>query len=99
MSRKLPPVHPGEHVKEFVEECGLTMNRLAQDLHVPANRITEIIHGRRGITAETALRLGYYFGTSPQMWINLQAHYDMEVAKDKFDSRIRMAVKPRTAAA
>src|SRR5580700_4837853 len=72
MPKKLPPVHPGEHLKEFMDDFGLTMNQLAKALHVSANRITAIVHGTRGITAETAMRLARYFGTSVQMWMNMQ---------------------------
>jgi addiction module HigA family antidote len=71
--RKIPPPHPGETLLEdFMKPLGLTANRVATDLRVPATRIGEIIHGRRAISAETALRLGRYFGTSPQFWMNLQ---------------------------
>jgi addiction module HigA family antidote len=95
MPKKLPPIHPGEHLKEFMDDFGLTMNQLAKALHVPANRISAIVHGTRGITAETALRLARYFGTSSQMWTNMQAHYEMEVARDKFESAVRKEIKPR----
>jgi addiction module HigA family antidote len=64
------------------------MNRFANALHVPANRITAIIKGERGITGETALRLARYFGTSPEMWINLQSHYELEVARDRFEAAV-----------
>ena len=99
MPKRLPPVHPGEHVKEFMEDFGLTMNQLAKALHVPPNRITAIVKGTRGITAETAMRLARYFGTSVQMWMNLQARYEMEIARDAFDAAIRKEVKPRESAA
>lgn len=99
MPKRLPPVHPGEHVKEFMDDFGLTMNQLAKALHVPPNRITAIVKGTRGITAETAMRLARYFGTSVQMWMNLQARYEMEVARDAFDAAIRKEVKPRESVA
>jgi addiction module HigA family antidote len=99
MPKRLPPVHPGEHVKEFMDDFGLTMNQLAKALHVPPNRITAIIKGTRGISAETAMRLARYFGTSVQMWMNLQARYEMEVARDAFDATIRKEVKPRESVA
>jgi addiction module HigA family antidote len=99
MPRRLPPVHPGEHVKEFMDDFGLTMNQLAKALHVPPNRITAIVKGTRGITAETAMRLARYFGTSVQMWMNLQARYEMETARDAFEAAIRKEVKPREPAA
>ena len=95
MTKKLPPIHPGEHLKEFLDDFGLTMNQLAKALHVSPNRITAIIHGERGITGETALRLARYFGTSPQMWLNLQKHYELEVAQDEFAARIAKEVQPR----
>ena len=95
MPKRLSPVHPGEHVKEFMDDFGLTMNQLAKALHVPPNRITAIVKGTRGITAETAMRLARYFGTSVQMWMNLQARYEMEIARDAFDAAIRKEVKPR----
>ena len=93
--KKLPPIHPGEILAEELQEIGLTKNQFAKALHVPPNRITAIINGTRGITAETALRLGHYFGTSSEMWINLQARYDLEVARDAFEAKIRKEIKPR----
>src|ERR1035437_6015974 len=98
MPKKLPPIHPGEHLKEFMDDFGLTMNQLAKALHVPANRITAIVNGTRGITAETALRLARYFGTSAQMWINMQGHYDLQVARDKFEAALLEEIQPRAAA-
>ena len=99
MPKRVPPIHPGEHVKEFMEEFDLTMNQLAKALHVPPNRITAIVKGTRGITAETAMRLARYFGTSVQMWMNLQARYEMEVARDTFEATVRKEVKPRESVA
>ena len=97
--RKLPPVHPGETLLEdFIKPLGLTANRLAINLRVPAARIGEIIHGRRAITADTALRLARYFGTSPQFWVNLQANYDLERAQDALGSRIADEIRPHRAA-
>src|SRR2546426_1672579 len=98
MPKKLAPIHPGEHLKEFMEDFGLTMNQLAKALHVPPNRITTIVNGSRGITAETAMRLGRYFGTSSEMWMNLQTRYEMEVARDKFEAAILKEIRPRAAA-
>ena len=95
MPKKLRPIHPGEDLKEIMADHGLSMNQLAKALHVPANRITAIVNGTRGITGETALRLARYFGTSPQCWMNLQGHYDLEVARDEFEAAIRKSVKPR----
>ena len=98
--REIPPVHPGEILnEEFLKPLGLSMNQLALALRVPSNRINAIVAGERGITADTALRLGRYFGTSPQFWINLQARYDLESAKDKMADRIDREVRPRERAA
>ena len=94
MAKRLPPIHPGEHLKEFLDDFGLTKNKLAKALHVPPNRVTAIINGTRGITAETAMRLARYFGTSVQMWMNMQAHYEMEVARDEFEAAIRREIHP-----
>lgn len=92
---KLKPVHPGEILREeFLEPLGLSMNKLAIELRVPVTRIAEIAHERRGITPDTALRLARYFGTTPQFWMNLQTHYDLEFATDKQMKRIRRDVRP-----
>src|SRR6266404_5946744 len=82
-TRKLmPPVHPGEVLREdFMKPLGLSVNKLALDLHVPATRIGEIVHERRRITADTALRLGRYFKTNAEFWLNLQTFFDLELAK------------------
>lgn len=95
-SRKLlPPIHPGEILREdFMEPLGLTMNKLALALHVPVTRVAEIIHERRGITPDTALRLARYFNTSPRFWLNLQAAYDLEVAQDELSRTIEREVRP-----
>jgi addiction module HigA family antidote len=95
----LPPVHPGEILREdFMKPLNLTVNKLALELHVPATRIGEIVHERRRITAETALRLARYFGTNAEFWLNLQNFYDLEVSKrsGKF-SEIERQVQPATA--
>ena len=98
--REIPPVHPGEILsEEFLKPLGLSMNELALALRVPGNRINAIVAGQRGVTADTALRLGRYFGTSPQFWINLQARYHLESAKDKLATRIERDVRPRERAA
>jgi addiction module HigA family antidote len=88
---KLPPVHPGEHLLEdFLEPLGITQSRLATDLGVPPRRVNEIIRGKRSITAETALLLARYFaGVSAQYWLNLQARYDLETARDGMREAIR----------
>jgi addiction module HigA family antidote len=95
---KLPPVHPGEILKETLEDLEISMNRLATEIRVPANRISAIVAGRRSITGETALRLARYFGTTPAYWINLQAHYDLETAKDAWAAKVASEVRPRSAA-
>jgi len=95
---KLPPVHPGEILKETLDDFGLSMNRLAQEIRVPANRISAIVAGQRAITGETALRLGRYFGTTPAYWMNMQARYDLETARDEWESRIESEIRPRSAA-
>lgn len=87
---RLKPIHPGEILeKEFLEPMSVTQYRLATDVGVPPRRINEIVHGLRGITADTALRLGHYFGTSPQFWMNLQARFDLQVEEDRIGPKIR----------
>jgi addiction module HigA family antidote len=94
----LPPVHPGEILREdFLKPLDLSMNRLAIDLHVPVTRIAEIVHERRGISPDTALRLARYFNTSARFWLNLQAAYDLEVAQDQIAQEIERDVRPSTA--
>jgi len=78
-----PPIHPGEILADELQEIGVTPTELSRQINVPANRITQIIHGRRGITGDTALRLGHWFGTSAQFWLNLQSAYDIRVAQEK----------------
>jgi antitoxin HigA-1 len=95
---KLPPVHPGEILQEeFMKPLDLSANKLAIELRVPANRILAIVIGDRSISADTALRLARYFGTTPEFWINLQARYDLEVAKDELAATIDRDVRPRAA--
>ena len=87
--RPLRPIHPGEILRaEFMEPLKLSMNRLALDLHVPVTRVAEIVHERRGITPDTALRLARYFQTSARFWLNLQSAYDLEVAEDELSRTI-----------
>ena len=87
---KLKPIHPGEILeKEFLEPMAVTQYRLATDVGVPPRRINEIVHGLRGITADTALRLGHYFGTSPQFWMNLQARFDLQIEDDRIGAKVR----------
>ena len=93
-SVKMSPIHPGEILKEeFLDGMSITQYKLAKDINVPARRINEIVQGKRSITADTALRLGRYFGISPQFWINLQAHYDLEVQTDKLGTKLESEVK------
>ncbi|MCI7304914.1 MULTISPECIES: HigA family addiction module antitoxin [Trueperella] len=83
MGKKIPPISPGEVLlEEFIGPMGITQNKLAVEIGVPPRRINEIVHGKRRITANTALRLGRYFGMSAQFWINLQSRYDLEVEMD-----------------
>ncbi|MDX2149927.1 MAG: HigA family addiction module antitoxin [Bryobacteraceae bacterium] len=93
--RKLPPIHPGELLKDELLEIEVSLNELARALRVPMNRISAIVNGKRGITPDTAIRLGRYFGTSPQYWLNLQNAYDLEIA-DR--AGIEREVLPRSAA-
>ena len=89
------PIHPGEHLAEELRELGLSAAELSRQIDVPVNRITGIIHGQRGITADTALRLGHWFGTSPQFWMNLQQNYELRLAESEVGAKI--AVLPRRA--
>ncbi len=97
----MPPVHPGEILREdFMKPLGLTVNRLALDLHVPATRIGEIVHERRRVTADTALRLARYFKTNPEFWLSLQNFYDLEVTRRSSSaSEIERHVHPAPAMA
>ena len=91
--RTMQPIHPGEVLmKEFLEPMGITQYRLAKDISVPPRRINEIVHGKRAITADTALRLSRYFGTSERFWMNLQTRYDMELQKDILGDRLQKEV-------
>jgi len=88
-NNKLPPIHPGEILREeFLEPMGISQYRLAKDISVPPRRINEIVHGKRSITADTALRLGRFFGMSAQFWLNLQTRYDLEVTEDLLEDRL-----------
>ena len=98
-ARRLPPVHPGEILREdLLKPLGISINRLARDLRVPVTRVSEIVNGRRGITADTALRLARYFGTTPEFWMNLQAAHDLDLAQRASADRIARDVHPREAA-
>ncbi len=98
-TRRLPPVHPGEILREdLMKPHGLSINRLARDLRVPVTRISEIVNCRRRITADTAMRLGRYFGSTPRFWLNLQTQYDLEVADLASARQIERDVHPLEAA-
>ena len=89
MNDKLPPNHPGEVLLEdFLLPLGVSQYRLAKDIAVPPRRVNEIVHGIRGISADTALRLARYFGTSAELWMNLQSRYDLERQRDEAEARI-----------
>lgn len=93
-TKKIAPIHPGEILMEdFIEGFNITQNKLAVSIGVPPRRINEIVHGKRAITADTALRLAKYFGTSAQFWLNLQTHYDLDIAEDRVAETIN-AIKP-----
>jgi len=93
-SRKMPPLHPGEILlEEFLKPMNLSQNRLALDIRVPARRINEIVHGKRRITADTALRLAKYFKMPPQFWLGLQMDHDLDVAEDKLANRLDQEVR------
>lgn len=99
-TKTLANITPGEILEEdFLKPMGLTQYRLAKDIGVPPRRINEIVKGERAITADTALRLGRYFGMSAQFWLNLQSHYDLEVAQDRLGRRLEREVKVMKAAA
>ena len=89
MATMLPAVHPGEVLlEEFLEPMGLSQYRLAKDISVPPRRINEIVHGKRAVTADTALRLARYFGTTPRFWLDLQTQYDLEIEADRLGDRL-----------
>ena len=97
--KKMDPIHPGEILlEEFLKPMGLSQYRVAKDTGVPPRRINEIVHGKRAITADTALRLGRYFRTSPQFWMNLQTHFDLEVQADRIGKRLEDEVQVCAAA-
>ena len=96
---RLPPIHPGEILREeFLAPLGMSAHELALALRVPATRINDIVNERRGITADTALRLSRYFGTTSRFWMNMQASYELEVAEDQRGKAVLREVLPRTAA-
>ena len=92
-TEKMPPVHPGKILlEEFLEPMGISQYRLARDISVPPRRINEIVHQKRAVTADTALRLGIFFDMSPQFWMNLQSRYELEKAEDKLEGRLKREV-------
>ena len=94
MKKKLHPVHPGEVLlEEFLKPMGISQNRLALNIGVPARRINEIALGKRGITADTALRLGKFFGTSAEFWLGLQSQYDLDVTSEELGERLNQEVR------
>ena len=96
---RLPPIHPGEILREeFLTPIGISSHQLALALRVPATRINDIVNQKRGITADTALRLSRYFGTTSRFWMNLQASWELEVAEDRLGAAVQREVLPRTAA-
>ena len=95
---ELEPVHPGEILLEdFMRPLGISQYALAKAISVPPRRINEIVHGKRAVTADTALRLARYFGTDAQSWLNLQSHYDLETTANELNDRLDREVKPRAA--
>jgi antitoxin HigA-1 len=99
MPKRIPPPHPGETLKEdLLVPLGMSVNQLAKDLGITAARLNDIVRGRRGITADTALRLSRYFGTTPEFWMALQSIYDLRIAEQNAGARIAKEVRPRRAA-
>ena len=97
MPKKLRPVHPGEILfEDYLKPLGLSMNQLALDLHVPVTRIAELVHRRRAITPNTALRLARYFDTTPAFWLDLQSKFDLDTAEDSIAEKVRREVRPRS---
>jgi addiction module HigA family antidote len=94
-----PPVHPGVILKvDLLDPLRMSINGLAKELQVPANRLSQIVQGKRGITPDTSLRLGRYFGFSAEYWLNMQSHYDLEITRRRFMGKIEREIKPREAA-
>ena len=94
-----PPVHPGRILKEdLLDPLGMSVNKLARELRVPANRLSQIVNGRRAVSPDTSIRLGRYFGFSAEYWHNLQKHYEFELARRSSQTRIQRDVRPRRAA-
>jgi addiction module HigA family antidote len=92
-AKKIPPIHPGEILlEEYLKPLGISQYRLAKDISVPPRRVNEIVHGKRAISADTALRLARYFDTSDRFWLNLQTRYDLEVEKERLEGRLEREV-------
>jgi addiction module HigA family antidote len=91
---RIQPVHPGDFLREELTERGISMNQVARDIRIPMSRVSLIVNGKRGITADTALRLAFYFGTSPELWLNLQKTYDLAVARLASADKIAREVIP-----
>lgn len=95
MKKNLDPIHPGEILQEeFMKPAGISINRLARDIAVPPGRISEIVNGKRGISADTALRLGKYFSVSPETWLGLQADYDLRIARKTVGAEVEKRIHP-----
>lgn len=95
MPKRIKPVHPGEVLmEEFLKPMGISQYRLAKDIGLQPTRINQIVKGKAGVSAETALRLGRYFRMSPQFWMNLQSHYELETARDRLANRLKKEVNP-----
>jgi addiction module HigA family antidote len=90
-----PPIHPGEILADELEELGLSAAGLGRELRVPTNRVTQILQGKRAVTADTALRLGRWFGTGPELWLNLQTQYELRLAEQQLGQEIRETITPR----
>ena len=97
MKNKIRPIHPGEQLQDELDELEMSGKEFADKISVPPNRINEILRGRRGITADTALRLACYFGTTPEFWMNLQSAYEIRTAELESGESIRATIKPRAA--
>lgn len=95
--RKLPAIHPGEHLRDELDELGLSARAFSRLLDIPVNRVTQILNGQRGISADTALRLARYFGTSAEFWMNLQQTYELRLAEQEAGREIATRVRPRAA--
>lgn len=97
MINKMRAIHPGEILKEELEELGFSANEFAKKLKIPTNRITSILNGKRSITADTALRLSRYFGTTPEFWMNLQTAYDLKITMQKVSKQIEQDIEAQAA--